>query len=280
MISRELIDFLIVSGCNAAISAGKEIMNIYNASEVFDVNINADNTVVTEADRVAHETIKKSLASTRIPIMSEEGRNILYEERYSWDLYWLVDPLDGTREFIQKNDEFVVCIALMQNNKPLLGIIYIPTEDTIYFSDPDRGAFKIVRCSSNCSTVKSIQDLFKSSNKLDCRNRYGDSLKIVITRSHINESTKDLIDLIRKNHNNIEIINCGSCKKFCMIADGTADVYFRTTSLFDWDIAAGEAIANAAGATTTTLERKEIEYNKQELVIEPFITSSKNIIIQ
>ncbi|MEG1650043.1 MAG: inositol monophosphatase family protein, partial [Rikenellaceae bacterium] len=199
MISRELIDFLIVSGCNAAIIAGKEIMKIYHASEQFDVNINANNTVVTEADRVAHETIKKSLTSTRIPIMSEEGRNILYEERYSWDLYWLVDPLDGTREFIQKNDEFVVCIALMQNNKPLLGVIYIPAEDKLYFSDPDRGAFKI----ENCNTLPEshgIYDLFKVAKKLDCIKEQDESaVRIVVTRSHINDSTNDLINLIKKN---------------------------------------------------------------------------------
>lgn len=276
MISRELVDFLIVSGCNAAINAGKEILKIYNASEEFDVNINADNTIVTEADRVAHETIKKSLSPTRIPIMSEEGRNILYEERYSWDLYWLVDPLDGTREFIQKNDEFVVCIALMQNNKPLLGIIYIPTEDKLYFSDPDRGAFKVEGFLNKAAN--NINDLFKTSKKLDCRDNSEESLKVVITRSHMNNSTNDLINTIKKNHTNVEILNSGSCKKFCMIAEGIAHVYFRTTTLFDWDIAAGEAIAAAAGASTTTLERKSIEYNKRDLVIEPFICSSKNVI--
>ena len=279
MITRELIDFLITSGCGAAVSAGREIMDIYNSSEEFDVNINTNNTVVTKADKIAHESIKKSLSPTRIPIMSEEGRNILFEERYSWDLYWLVDPLDGTREFVNKNDEFVISIALMQDNRPLFGVIYIPTENSLYFSDPDRGAFKVDQCALG-EQPSSIQQLFKCSHKLQARTAEVDDsskpTKVVVTRSHMNEQTDKILEQIKIKCPNAEVIHCGSSKKFCMLAEGTADIYFRTTPLYDWDIAAGEAISTAVGINTCSFERSSLLYNKEDLIIGPFITSIKD----
>ena len=283
MITRELIDFLITNGCGAAIDAGKAIMNIYNSTEQFDINVNANNTVVTEADKVAHEAIKKSLATTRIPIMSEEGRHILFEERYSWELYWLVDPLDGTKEFINKNDEFAVSIALMQDSKPLFGVIYLPTEDKLYFSDPDRGAFKVENCLLH-EKPESIQQLFKISKKLPFISteeaKEGDKnklTKIVVTRSHMNDHTQQIIDSLKKQYPNSEVLHCGSSKKFCMLAEGSADIYFRTSSLSDWDIAAGEAISKAVGVNTSSFDRYALKYNKEDLIIGPFFASAKTL---
>lgn len=277
MIGRELTDFLIVSGCNAAISAGKEIMKLYNSSEEFDVAMNSNNTIVTKADRVAHEAIKRSLSPTRTPIMSEEGRNILYEERYSWDLYWLVDPLDGTREFIKRNNEFAISIALMSNNIPLFGVIFIPSDDKLYFSDPDRGAFIVANCREINSFINT-SSLFSKAKKIKAKIKEerdeNESVNIVITRSHLNNETEDIINSLRNRFTNIEVKNCGSSKKLCMIAEGSADIYFRTTPLFDWDIAAGQAIAKAAGVELKTLTNHEVQYNKKELIIEPFYLST------
>lgn len=275
MIERELVDFLLVSGCKAAINAGEQILNIYNSSDSFDVSVNADSSVVIEADRVAHEAIKKMLHPTRIPIMSEEGRNMGFEERYSWDLYWLVDPLDGTIEFIQKNDEFVISIALMLDKKAIIGLIYVPTEDKLYFSDPDRGSFVVenaTRIYENASTAL----LFSAANplKLAMHSTNPDTIRVVVTRSHIDTQTEVIINRLRERFENIEVINCGAAKKFLLIASGEAELYFRTTPLNDWDIAAGESIVKEAGAIMKSLTKEPISYNKKELVIQPFYVTT------
>lgn len=254
-------------------------MNIYNSSDTFDVSVNTDNSVVIEADRVAHEEIKRSLLPTRIPIMSEEGRNILFEERLNWDLYWLVDPLDGTIEFIQKNDEFAISIAFMHNKTPLFGIIYLPTEGKLYFSDPDRGAFLLEGCDS-MSEQLTTSTLFGAAKRLKLERNEDESidkLNIVITRSHIDEKTNQIIDNFKERYNEVNVINCGSAKKFALIVEGKADFYFRTTPLSDWDIAAGESIVKAYGATIKSNDSgAEITYNKKELVIAPFYVTTLN----
>lgn len=274
MIERELTDYLIVNACKAALKAGAEIMAIYDANEALEISINSDNTIITEADRVSHETIKRSLSETRIPVMSEEGRNILFEERYMWDLYWLVDPLDGTREFVKRNNEFVVCIALMSDGLPLFGVIYIPTENKLYFSDPDRGAFIIENPASLQMADTGITDIFKAAKKLE-REPWcpGKPLRIVVSRSHLNRETDTFIAEIKANHPSTDVLECGSSKKFCLIAEDKADVYVRLSNMFDWDVAAGHAIISAVGAHTKHLDGTNLKYNTQTLEIPSFIAS-------
>ena len=168
MIERELTDFLISAAAGAAVAAGRKIMEIYNGDKIIDASINSNNTIITAADRLSHDSIKASLSATRIPVMSEEGRNILYEERFRWDLYWLVDPLDGTREFVAHNPEFVVSIALMVENRPFFGVIYIPAEERLFFSDPDRGAFVMNNplCFDDTSAPPSITRIFSDARRL------------------------------------------------------------------------------------------------------------------
>ena len=126
MLNKEQTDFLLVNAYNAAIRAGARIIDIYTGDADFAVDIKSDHTPITIADRDAHELIKKYLSQTRVPLLSEEGRDLLYEERRNWDLFWMVDPLDGTKEFIKGNGEFTVNIALMYNNRPEIGVIYVP----------------------------------------------------------------------------------------------------------------------------------------------------------
>lgn len=278
MINRELTDYLLINACNAAVVAGADIMKIYNAHTEFDVNIKSDNTLVTEADRVSHEKIKKYLSQTRVPMLSEEGRNMLFEERYRWDLYWLVDPIDGTREFVNKNDEFVVCIALMTDNKPLFGVIYVPAEDKLYFSDPDRGAFLVEHAAEKRGDAFQINTLYSLAIRLEPHSWDGSRpLRVVVTRSHMTHETEEFIDDLRKKFGPVEEMHCGSSKKFCYLAEGKADVYIRLTSVFDWDIAAGHAIANAVDATVKHIGAGDIAYNKRTLVIDPFIAYVKGI---
>ena len=274
MIERELTDFLISSAAGAAVTAGRKIMEIYNGDEAIDVSINSDNTVITKADKVAHESIKSSLGPTCIPVMSEEGRNIFYEERFRWDLYWLVDPLDGTREFVAHNDEFVVNIALMSENRPLFGVIYIPAEERLFFSDPDRGAFVI----NNPAAFEGagplpISRMFADARRLE-RRPWEPSmpLRVTVTRSHMGPEVEQFIRRVQERYPDAEVIECGSSKKFCLIAEGKADMCVRLAGVSDWDVAAGHAIMEAVGATTQHMDGSPITYNKPELEIAPFIT--------
>ncbi len=274
MIERELTDFLISAAAGAAVTAGRKIMEIYNADKTIDASINSNNTIITEADRLSHASIKASLSATRIPVMSEEGRNILYEERFRWDLYWLVDPLDGTREFVAHNPEFVVSIALMVENKPLFGVIYIPAEERLFFSDPDRGAF--VMNNPLCfdgPTPPPVSRIFSDARRLT-RQPWDPSkpLRVAITRSHINRDTEYFVGRIKERYPHNEIIECGSSKKFCLIAEDKADVYVRLTGMLDWDVAAGHAITRAVGAVTHYIDGSPIVYNDASLEIPPFIT--------
>lgn len=275
MIERELTDFLIAAATGAAVTAGRKIMNIYNREGTIEASLNSNNTIITEADRLSHESIKQSLAPTRIPVMSEEGRNILYEERFRWDLYWLVDPLDGTREFVAHNPEFVVSIALMVENRPLFGVIYIPAEERLFFSDPDRGAFVMNNpiCFDDASTPPSVNRIFADARRLT-RQPWDPSkpLRVAITRSHINRDTEYFVSRIRERYPHNEIIECGSSKKFCLIAEDKADVYVRLTGMLDWDVAAGHAITEAVGAKTHYIDGSPIVYNDASLEIPPFIT--------
>lgn len=275
MIERELTDFLIAAATGAAVTAGRKIMEIYNREGTIAASLNSNNTIITEADRLSHESIKSSLAPTRIPVMSEEGRNILYEERFRWDLYWLVDPLDGTREFVAHNPEFVVSIALMVENKPLFGVIYIPAEERLFFSDPDRGAFVMNNplCFADPATPPSVNRIFADARRLT-RQPWDPSkpLRVAITRSHINRDTEHFVSRIKERYPHNEIIECGSSKKFCLIAEDKADVYVRLTGMLDWDVAAGHAITEAVGARTHYIDGSPIVYNDASLEIPPFIT--------
>ena len=141
MLNKEQTDFLLVNAYNAAIRAGARIIDIYTGDADFAVDIKSDHTPITIADRDAHELIKKYLSQTRVPLLSEEGRDLLYEERRNWDLFWMVDPLDGTKEFLKGNGEFTVNIALMHNNEPYIGVIYVPYIHKIYFALKGAGCY-------------------------------------------------------------------------------------------------------------------------------------------
>lgn len=274
MLNKELSDFLLLNGCKAAIRAGKEIMKHYSKEDM-NIMLKSDSSVITDADTYSHNTIKEILTTTRIPLLSEEGRNMLFEERYNWDLYWLVDPLDGTHEFIQHNGEFIVSIALMSENVPTLGIIYVPASDKLYFSSDYRGVYRMDDALEGYMDIDSIDAFTSNSVKLigGKRTQNNDKVKVIVTRSHYTDETTSKLNEIRKVYGDIEVIKCGSGLKFCMLADGNADIYIRTTELSDWDIAAGDAIMRGLGYTMLHNNGKNIKYNKPELKITPFYVS-------
>lgn len=278
MIEKEFLKFMFESAIKAALEAGKNIMKTYDAGEVYNVNLKSDNTLIIEADRISHETIRKCLSKTRVPLMSEEGRDILFEERYGWDLYWLIDPIDGTLEFVNKNNEFSICIALMEENKPIMGIIVAPAFKQLYYAICGGGAFKVENIDFSIGAHQDIDMLLKSAVSIECNKEMPkEELVILTTLSNPNIETEKIVANLSKRYPHVGRRRYGSALKFCRMAEGAAHLYFRTTALKDWDTAAGEVIAKESGLRVTDLAGAELNYNKSELVIDSLIVSYHDI---
>jgi 3'(2'), 5'-bisphosphate nucleotidase len=250
----------------AAIKAGHKILEIYNDPEAdFSIERKADNSPLTIADKASHREIIRFLETTGLPVLSEEGSVITYEERKNWETFWMVDPLDGTKEFIKRNGEFTVNIALISNNQPVVGVIYVPVTNVLYVGETQQGAWKLEETPEDASfeTVK------KDGKQLPV-DMPKNSFTIVGSRSHANNETREYIEQKKKEHPQIDIISKGSSLKICMVAEGIADEYPRFGPTMEWDTAAGHAIANASGKKLwlTKLE-KELTYNKKDL-LNPF----------
>lgn len=244
----------------AAIVAGKKINEVYSTSD-FNVQLKADQTPVTVADQLAHESIIQHLAITGLPVMSEEGIHLAYNERKNWELFWLVDPLDGTKEFIKRNDEFTVNIALIKENKPIFGVIYAPVSEELYAGIPGIGAYKI----SNPNEACTFCEMQQSGTKLPLK-AVSEKLVVAVSRSHMNQETASYIDQIASASSEIEIQQKGSSLKICMVAEGTASVYPKYGKTMEWDTAAGHAIVLAAGKNIICPDtNKELMYNKEDL---------------
>lgn len=273
MLDKQLSDFFLLYGCKAALKAAEEIMKIYSQENI-NVTLKSDSSLITEADTLSHNTIKEILSATRTPLLSEEGRNMLFEERCGWELYWLVDPLDGTHEFVQKNDEFIVSIALMRNNIPVIGVIAVPATGKLYFSSENRGTYRLDKQPDGYMDFENIEQFISLATKIKHAERDPKNVNVVITRSHVNDETLSKIEEYKSLYEQVNIISCGSGLKFCLLVDGDADIYMRTTPLYDWDIAAGQAIMKELGYKMCHLDGQEIQYNKNELVIEPFYVTA------
>ena len=245
----------------ASISGGKEIMKIYDSD--YQISHKLDNSPLTVADKKCHEVIEEILLETNIPLLSEEGQDISYEKRKSWLHYWLIDPLDGTKEFIKKNGEFTVNIALIKDGVPIIGVVYVPVSCELFFAMSEIGSFK-----SNCNYNSNfdLDNLISDSLKLPFskdRNKF----VIVGSRSHMSKETELYIEEMKKLHGSVEILSRGSSLKICMIAEGKADVYPRYAPTMEWDTAAGHAIAKYAGFDVLQFKtEKEVKYNKKEFV--------------
>lgn len=256
----------------AALEAGKEIMRIYDdPSQDFGIERKADNSPLTLADKAAHNCIVRHLEPTGIPILSEEGAHLPYEVRKAWHRLWIVDPLDGTKEFIKKNGEFTVNIALVEDGKPVLGVIYVPVTGVIYVGEdpptPFRGSF--------CGRGHSAQ--FNKYEKLPLKGGGGSSFVIVASRSHLTPETEEYIEEMRRMHGEVQLISSGSSLKLCLVAEGTADVYPRFAPTMEWDTAAGDAIARAAGKVVVDAKTGQpLTYNKPDLHNPWFIVTGTN----
>jgi 3'(2'), 5'-bisphosphate nucleotidase len=252
---------LLETAIDAAIDAGKRIIEIYETDD-FGVDFKSDNTPLTRADIAAHKIISKHLKSTGIPVLSEEGKSIPFQERNGWERLWIVDPIDGTKEFIKRNGEFTVNIALIENQRPIAGVILVPALGELYFSSEDIGAFK-----TTCLIEKtSLKDRISQSSKLPLKTD-DRPYTVVASRSHLSGDTQDFINAQEAKHGAVATLSKGSSLKLCMVAEGTADCYPRFAPTMEWDTAAGQAICNHSGCSVINWETKQpLLYNRENLL--------------
>ena len=259
------LDELLVLAVNASIEAGKEILRVYGSE--FAVEHKEDRSPLTLADRNAHNVIVSQLAGTGIPVLSEEGKEIPFGDRKAWKHLWIVDPLDGTKEFVKRNGEFTVNIALVEDGRPILGVIYVPVKEWLYFAHEGIGAYKnegIIRDSA-------LRDLKETAQKLPVDTERT-MFTIVASRSHLSDDTKAYVEGLKKKHGEVELISTGSSIKLCLVAEGAADVYPRFAPTMEWDTAAGQAIAEAAGKQVLVYHSKTpVVYNRENLRNDWFI---------
>jgi len=253
----------------ASLEAGKAIMEVYNT--VFDVEIKDDKSPLTEADKRANDVINSHLIKTDTPIISEENKQLDYNVRKKWTECWVVDPVDGTKEFIKRNGEFTVNIAFVRNNVPILGVIYVPATKELYYANVDENkAYKAHLTSHDTS----ITEVVEHSEILDSNYNNSDEVRVVGSRSHMSQETLDFVDRIKQAGKKVEIVSKGSSLKFCLVAEGRADVYPRYAPTMEWDTAAGQDICNAIGIQVISHETKQpLLYNKENLLNPWFVVS-------
>lgn len=241
-----------------AVKAGEAIMQVYNSDD-FNVELKSDDSPLTRADIAAHNVIVAALEqlTPEIPVLSEESREIPYETRKAWSTFWLVDPLDGTKEFIKRNGEFTVNIALIKDGKPILGVVYAPVLNRSYYGAEGLGAF-----------LKQDEAPAEAIHVADHR---GQSLKVVASRSHAGPDLQGFLDSL----GDYDVVSMGSSLKLCLVAEGAAHLYPRLGPTMEWDTAAAHAVVNAAGGQVNDLENEPLQYNKQNLLNPYFMVSGE-----
>ncbi|MDX1707930.1 MAG: inositol monophosphatase family protein [Desulfobacterales bacterium] len=270
----ELQSYMIRS-IQAAIAAGIAIKDVYH-SEDFGVEYKSDSSPLTLADQKSHEIIINGLKAFELPILSEEGKNTPYAQRKDWERFWVVDPLDGTKEFIKRNGEFTVNIALVENRRPVLGTIFVPDRNTLYFAARGIGSYKLkegpfneLQLSPADSDAKAralLGQIVAQSIALPMDHPRQVKLTIVGSRSHKTPELEAYVEEKRKAVGKVEFISAGSSLKICLVAEGRADVYPRLGPTMEWDTAAGQAIAEVAGASVVEYDTtKALIYNKEDL---------------
>ena len=277
MINDKVRMYLLPPLFNAAVRAGASIMQVYKNRDDYDISLKSDRTPITIADRLAHKVIREYLGPTRIPVLSEEGREMLYDERRNWELYWLVDPLDGTVEFIKGNNEFTVNIALMENNICIGAVVYVPYFDKMYIAGRGAGSYLKEGVKPDDGAAWTFDEIVSGWRPLPLSNEADHThLRVAVSRSHQTAETHECIARLREKHPDLEVVEQGSSYKFCMLAEGQADYYVRTTRTFEWDTAAGELILAEAGGSTRSLpDGRALRYNEEDLRNPWFVCRSK-----
>jgi len=262
-------------GLRASLLAGDAVMRVYDSD--FKVDLKSDQSPITEADRQSHEILMAQL-SKEIPILSEEGSKIAYEERKDWNLFWLIDPLDGTKEFVKRNGEFTVNVALIERHNPIAGIVYLPAKGILFFGGRGFGSYRVSGAALDKIKESESNDALKSADALQSALASAVSLpdphkmqplkkvKIVQSVSHVTEKEADFIVRLKAKFEDLDTASAGSSLKFCLVAEGSADLYPRFGPTMEWDIAAGQCIAESSGCEVVDLANlSSLRYNKRAL---------------
>ncbi len=236
--------------------AGSAILDVY-ASPDFDVQIKSDDSPLTRADLAAHRIIEDALndAWPEIPVLSEESGEIPFSERQAWSRYFLVDPLDGTKEFINRNGEFTVNIALIEDGEPAAGVVYVPVKEQLFAGAADVGAW--IEQDGNTTTI--------ATRSVDAS-----ALTVVASRRHGGEALGACMEVLSRHFAEVDTANMGSSLKLCLVAAGEADLYPRLAPTSEWDTAAAHAIVRAAGGRVVDTALRPLRYNQKENILNPF----------
>ncbi len=269
------MDNLLNIALQASIEAGKAIMDIYETGD-FGVEKKEDNSPLTLADKAAHSIIEQYLSKTYIPVLSEEGKHEAYRVRSNWQQLWIVDPLDGTKEFVKKTGEFTVNIALIEDNYPVMGVVFVPAQRVIYFGGRDQSAYKLKLVEDwRILDVEKIS--FSDSISLPVQ-KNDDILRVVASVSHLSKETEEFVEVLKEEFGETEFMSVGSSIKICKVAEGSADVYPRLGPTMEWDTAAGQAVAEGAGMVFVNWKtRLRFDYNRKDLLNDWFVVAGKNI---
>jgi 3'(2'), 5'-bisphosphate nucleotidase len=268
----------------AAIEAGNAILQVYRSAD-FKVEQKADKSPLTLADRNAHDVIMQHLSNFDIPVLSEEGKHTPYDERKIWGTFWLVDPLDGTKEFIKKNGEFTVNIAMISKNKPVAGVVLVPDKNILYFASSEIGSYRVDVSQigdwlnsklgdrsrfanlSDREISETLSELIRRSTNLPVNYSTNQPFTIAGSRSHATPELEAFVEEKRKEYGEVEFISAGSSLKLCLVAEGRADIYPRTGPTMEWDTAAGQAVVENAGGKVLQYETEQpLLYNKENLL--------------
>jgi 3'(2'), 5'-bisphosphate nucleotidase len=272
----ETLRDLFMSAFHAAIQAGKQVLDVMDSDD-YQISMKSDNSPISLADRMAHKTIGDFLMHTRIPVLSEEGRDIQFEERCSWDVLWIVDPLDGTRQFIKKRKEFTINIALISSGAPVLGVIYAPAYGVIYSGHKDKGSYKMSVENLDEVMQYSYNEIYAKSVKMpSSSDKKPQAYTILASLNHTNRETTYFIEEMKAKHGEVVVEKMGSSLKMCLLADGLADVYARHTDTYEWDTAAAQVVLEGAGYTIKDIETGQpLVYNKESLT-NPYFICERN----
>jgi 3'(2'), 5'-bisphosphate nucleotidase len=276
-------DDLLVAAARASVLAGRAILDVYRGA--IEVEFKADSSPLTVADRRSHELIAGHLKPTGIPILSEEGRDIPHAERRGWQRLWIVDPLDGTKEFVKRLGEFTVNIALVEDGRPTLGVVFVPVANVLYFGRVEDGSFRLddpeavaaLAAHAADGTARAILEGLRSrAARLPVDLEAHAPFVIVGSRSHQTPELHAYVDRKRRELGEVAFTSAGSSLKYCLVAEGRADVYPRLGPTMEWDTAAGQVIAEAAGASVLRHDDgRPLSYNKEDL-LNPWHVATRN----
>nr|WP_208022379.1 3'(2'),5'-bisphosphate nucleotidase CysQ [Aestuariicella hydrocarbonica] len=242
--------------------AGDAILEVYQRTDSLDIHTKADHSPLTAADLAAHRVLASALPPLLdgVPVLSEEGELPDFSARRHWNRYWLVDPLDGTKEFINRNGEFTVNVALIERGEPVLGVVHVPVLGVTYAGEKGKGAVKIANGTRSAIATRRIHQVQQA----------GQPLAVVASRRHGTDAVDDLLARIRSQLGPIESKSMGSSLKLCLIAEGAADFYPRLAPTCEWDTAAAQAVVEAAGGVVLDAQLKGLRYNQKDSLLNPF----------